>query len=253
MMDHPLIEWDIFSPPLTGTIFGANAISTQQWRPVAAQPIQHIGRSLQFSNQDILSTSPTFSSPTGSTLPASGEWGKSEHFTLTRPFSADERCRQLVFWVVDWQSYTDFETAPSAPVDAGRYPRSAPFQNQSFTNLLNRHFFRDWQLYVFRNPEKPLLFTESMDNQPDGFDVRQLIIGSDDGNSSANRIGVNESDYDKYGRKPNSKEVFVGLYGADRNFNLKLDRGVVPESVRLRASSVARFNYYDPRVPAAIR
>ena len=48
-------------------------------------------------------------------------------------------------------------------------------------------------------------------------------------------------------------QVFSGLYGADRNYNHKLDRGLVPKSVRLRAVEIARFNFYDPRVQVTTR
>jgi hypothetical protein len=50
-----------------------------------------------------------------------------------------------------------------------------------------------------------------------------------------------------------AREVFAGRYGADRNFNRVLDRGPLTPSVRIRAIQVARFNYYDPRVPAVVR
>jgi hypothetical protein len=46
---------------------------------------------------------------------------------------------------------------------------------------------------------------------------------------------------------------FIGRWGADRNANQQLDRGQVPRSTRMRAVTVARFNYYDLRVPAVIR
>ena len=49
-------------------------------------------------------------------------WGNPSHSTLTKPFKPYQRCRQIVFWAVDWQSYVDVETAPSASVDAGYYP-----------------------------------------------------------------------------------------------------------------------------------
>ena len=49
------------------------------------------------------------------------------------------------------------------------------------------------------------------------------------------------------------RKRFSGMYGADRNFNRQLDRGQVPRSVRLHATTVARFNYYDPRLPMTIR
>jgi hypothetical protein len=48
-------------------------------------------------------------------------------------------------------------------------------------------------------------------------------------------------------------QIFCGNFGADRNGNGKLDRGTVPRAVRLRAVSVARFNYYDMRVPCQIK
>ena len=94
-----------------------------------------------------------------------------------------------------------------------------------------------------------------MEGKPDGFDVRTLIIGSDGGGLTASRerIGNGDSRYDQVGRGRNHKQAFVGLFGADRNFNLKLDRGPIPSSVRLRATMVARFNFYDLRVPASLR
>lgn len=55
--------------------------------------------------------------------PALGPHG---HFNLVAPFSPQERCRQLVFWAVDWQNYEDFETTASAAIDASRYPLPAP-------------------------------------------------------------------------------------------------------------------------------
>jgi hypothetical protein len=45
----------------------------------------------------------------------------------------------------------------------------------------------------------------------------------------------------------------MGKWGADRNANQQLDRGQAPRSARMRAVTVARFNYYDLRVPAVIR
>ena len=268
MVDHPLIEYDFFTPPATGTLFGASGIAARQWKPIPSQPIQHPGRGFQFCNQDLLGTSPTWTSAPGSTAMPNANWGNPAHFTLTRPFTPDERCRQLVFWVVDWQAYHDAETAPSAPLDASRYPRGAPRAPggapsgtpsgtpANFDALLSNPPFFDWQQYVFRNPEKALAFTESMASQPDGFDVRARIIGSDGGGktTTGDNIGNGDSRFDQHGHGgANQKHAFMGLFGADRNFNLKLDRGPVPSSVRLRASTVARFNFYDLRVPASLR
>ncbi len=43
-----------------------------------------------------------------------------------------------------------------------------------------------------------------------------------------------------------SPYVAVGLWGADRNHNGRFDRGPIPTAMRMRASEIARFNYYDP-------
>ena len=49
--------------------------------------------------------------------------------TAIRRFEANERCRQLVYWLVDWQRYQDAETAPSAPIDYAylRRQQKSPF------------------------------------------------------------------------------------------------------------------------------
>jgi hypothetical protein len=51
----------------------------------------------------------------------------------------------------------------------------------------------------------------------------------------------------------NKAKVFSGRYGADRNANGLLDRGNVRPSVRLRALTIARYNFYDMRVPCLFR
>ncbi len=244
MMDHPLIEWDLFSAPLTGSIWQGSGVTAEQWKPVSAQPISHLGRSFQFSNQDILGTSAT--APASGTAMPNANWGDAAHFTLTRPFKPSERCRQLVFWAVDWMSYEDCETAPSAEIDANRYPRGAPRNNANFEAMMSNPPFFDWQQYIYRNPEKVLVFKSPVAGLSTGADVSSLILGSEGGPLSSGKD-------DQLGRNPNAKYIFSGLYGADRNFNKKLDRGPVPRSVRMRATEVARLAFYDLRVPAAIR
>jgi hypothetical protein len=168
-------------------------------------------------------------------------WGDLSRSTLTKSFKAAERCRQIVFWAVDWQSYEDCETAPGAPVDASKYPMPGPLKDRDFENRMNFVDFRDEQLYSFRNPEKVLSFRSDVSTLKTGDSV-ETIIGY-------NRMG---DQWDR-GTGTEERKRFSGLYGADRNFNRKLDRGQVPRSVRLKATTVARFNYYDPRLPMTIR
>ncbi len=252
MMDFPLIEFDLFQPPLSGTHFdkslGNGKVAAAQWKPVPARPIHNLGVSYQYP----IPTLPYSSSSPGKILPDGTTyqngttdyeqfWGNPAHSTLTKPFKAAERCRQIVFWAVDWQAYEDCETAPGAPVDASKYPMAGPRPGRSFANRMDDVEFRDEQLYTFRNPEKVLSFQSDVSGQKTGFDVTN-IIGS-------NRMGVQ---WDK-GPGVEACKGFSGLYGADRNYNRKLDRGEVPRSVRMKATQVARFNFYDPRLPMTLR
>ncbi len=275
MMDFPLLEADLFSPALptglpanplynstnsTGAItidnsswahiFGrTNTDNPQQWRALSPEPIRHVGTSATFPTNPI--TTPM---QVGGYDPTS-QFGDIDHFNLTAKFEAAERCRELVFWTADWQSYEDFETLPSAPVDASKYPFASPrcdwhaFNNRVYTQI-TRQFsdrlwdvqFRDEQLWSYRNPEKSLLYF---------VDPTNLATGTDMSNSMV--LNKPWTDYPDKGTGDQNRKTFNGMYGADRNYNLKLDRGPVPKSVRLRATSVSRFNYYDPRVQAILR
>jgi hypothetical protein len=256
MMDFPLIEFDLFQPPLTGVLFsngiGNGTIPAAQWKPLPARPIHNVGVSYQFPIPTLPHNtgSPGYTLPDGSTFGSpqyQAFWGDPSRSTLTKEFKAAERCRQIVFWAVDWQSYEDCETAASAPVDASKYPMPGPLKKvpwadpATFSDRMNFVDFRDEQLYSFRNPEKVLSFRREVSQEPTGLDVTGVIGYNHMGDQWDRGTGLEE------------RKRFSGLYGADRNFNRKLDRGDVPRSVRLRATTVARFNFYDPRLPMTIR
>jgi hypothetical protein len=275
MMDFPLIQADLFTHPLPTAVnpnplYGAdwnhifgrgNLDYPMQWRAISPEPIQHVGTSATYPtsviNVDMISKIPASA---GSSVPnPNSHFGNIQHYNLGLPFSAAERCRELVFWAVDWQSYEDFETAEGAPVDASKYPIACPrcdwhASGHSIPTSINRDYntgrlvdmeFRDEQLWSYRNPEKVIMF------YPNPGDPRQLPTGSDvSGYMVLNNPWTN---YPDKGPSLQARMVFNGMYGADRNFNKKLDRGPVPKSVRLRATQVARFNFYDPRVQAIMR
>lgn len=233
MMDYPLIEYDLGTAPLTGPL-SETTIQASQWRPVAPQPIRNIGRSFSFP---VLPTD----APALSTI-----WGPTNHSTLPVRFAAADRCRQLVFWAVDWQSYEDCETAPSAVPDASKYAIGSV---GGVEGRQGRPGFMDWQQFGYRNPEKTIVFMTDMRSvatgtaTPDsGSETTPSTAGNDWGNGAKD-----------HGLRSPQRERFLGLWGADRNCNHQLDRGNVPASVRMRAVEVARFNFYDLRVPAVIR
>jgi hypothetical protein len=238
MMDYPLIEYDLFSPPRSGKVWEAagGTVDACQWRPVTGQPVRNIGLSWHFPDHPI---------PDGSDAGSSAYaafWGDASHFTLTKPFDAAERCREIVFWTVDWQAFEDFETAPSAPVDASKYPFQAPMANKRFRDRMENVDFRDEQLYSYRNPEKVLLFTRPTVGLATGTDTSGMEVLNNPWQYNPDR-----------GDGAGHRETFSGLYGADRNFNKRLDRGPLPRSTRLKAVQVARFNYYDPRLVVIAR
>jgi hypothetical protein len=264
MMDFPLTQYDPFGGLMvadTTTYSGYNYGATAaQWRILSGQPIENIGRSMSYPKKDLKTQWPL-------TIASAAN---PRNFTLARHFSAADRCRQIVFWAVDWQAYEDFETAPSAPVDASKYPKRAPVNNRSkVADLMDGDFSDRWQ-FGTRNPEKALVFLQ---------DTRALETGSD-----VPILGVDNlyTDRDPALPIPDKNRagamVFSGMYGADRNGNGqtngfsvagdqstgtsagkinsvmgKLDRGPLPRSTRLRAVTVARFNYYDPRLPLSVR
>ena len=219
------------------------------------------------------------------------------NFTLTAPFAPSERCRQLVFWVVDWQSYEDFETAPSAAIDACRYPMVA-------TQILRADRWRDRNPSerqtradrssgvmgsLIRNPELVAIFREP--SMPLGVPLSRpgyLVSGINDWGFFPMNVGFNGTLPDMKANRPQvtypgsfgdsemwNMKVFLGRFGVNRNGVIAdragpvteypsagwdgarpaelmlrglVDRGPLKKSVRLRASTVARFNFYDPRI-----
>ena len=279
MMDFPLLQYDPFDSgriltditAFSGYTYGARPASgslpakpPEQWKILSAQPITNIGRSICYPSLNLSALWPTV---TGST---------NEHFTLARKFDVADRCRQLVFWAVDWQAYEDFESAPSAPVDASRYPKRSPHGTNLSGNaakadiLMQTAWFHDRHQFLARNPEKTLAFIVPTANELTGA---ELLIGGNDSmwkDDERPDLGIDSP------KHRNANLVFSGQFGADRNFNGtrfqldtanadpnrrndiikmfgKLDRGPVPKSVRMRATLVGRFNFYDPRVPMVIR
>jgi hypothetical protein len=276
--DFPLIQYDVdpsgsllSTTAIPGTSGDPNisAVSAQQWRVVTAPPVTRPGNNAYGETVDMTTIS-----------------GNAQHFTLADRFAPSERCRQLVFWTVDWQSYEDVELAPSAPVDASKYnvspykyiDRVRPSRLQlNFTRGVmggnndsgdmgrtNGVCWYDRYQPLFRNPEKPYLFIRDVSGAATGDNVHWSSVGPDVTFDEGHTDDVYAYDIGAIYRRADQgytsatndsgsftfepREVFMGLYGADRNANHVLDRGTLPPSVRLHAVEVARFNLYDPRL-----
>ena len=111
---------------------------------------------------------------------------------------------------------------------------------RDFNGRMSDVDFVDPHLFCFRNPEKNMLWVnDTPRNSPTGTDV------------TSNQL-LHNDDLDQ-GPALEKRQVFSGIWGADRNYNKKVDRGPLPKSVRLRAMQVARFNFYDPRIVCLLR
>jgi hypothetical protein len=240
MMDYPLIEFDLFSPPRRGTIAGSGAAAAM-WRPLSSGRITGIGLPGVFPGTLDGTAWDNTRSPFAGIDARDGShrlWGDARHFTLTQPFHPTERCRQLVFWSVDWHSYTDAETAPAAPLDASRAPCDGPRSTTlgNYDARLNGGLPAEDGLHL-RNPERAISFRQDVSSVATGADVTGMLVGASLGSDTGG----------------GSRTVLLGIHGADRNRNDRLDRGPLPAAVRMRATQVARFNFYDPRLPITLR
>lgn len=139
-------------------------------------------------------------------------------FHLARSFSAADRTRELVFWAVDWRSYQDAEEAPSAPLARARAGRATLTSNA---------------LWPVENAwaGSPLVGNPEMKRCWTSADRQTVLRGDLRYNSTWTRESI---------------DTLLGHWGADRNLNQRLDRGPTAPQARIRATSIARFLYYDP-------
>jgi hypothetical protein len=209
-MDFPLLQFDLFSPWSEQT--DGSSDTDRSWKIISPSTVHNAGPARGHYG---------FNGPIPDNRAAiAGSWGDPGHFNLTARFAAAERCRQVVFWAVDWRSYDDFESAPSAQYDA--------------------------KMHNFDSRGK-MITSQDIDNNPE----RDLIWADD--THSALGYSISGDSFDQAGTMYLEPDRTVGNFGADRNGNGKFDRGPIPPSVRLRATQVGRFNYYDKRFVASLR
>lgn len=171
------------------------------------------------------------------------------HAWVERPFLAQHRARELVYWAVDWKAYEDSEEAPSHPVDFARTGRHVDIGypdnnggNVAIANWINPAFQETGLvggspkgqgyggpefLYAWTDETRTANFIRSWNANSGGYQLPLPI--------SPNGTGITGYAY-----------VHLGAFGADRNMNGVFDRGPVPRTVRMRAQQVARFAFYDP-------
>ncbi len=212
--DFPLMQEDLTVPPLADPKAGTGILHA--WKFLCSQPIRAF-------------RSHSFPGPI-----ASGQRQPGDGWNLTSRFDPSERCREVTYWAVDWQSYADFETAPAAAMPAGQLPY-LPQSSIPGTNT-----------WTAGSPG-PVCNYYSRQNCPTElpdhwFDAsRSVTVDTQEPTGNFTRFfcaGAN---------KQNRIAAYLGRHGADRNGNHHLDVGPTDPSVRLRATTIARFLIYDPR------
>lgn len=183
-----------------------------------------------------------------------GYWGDPERFNLLHAFEASERCRQMVVWSVDWQRYEDVESAEAVVADASWYPWDSRDSWDGGSLARNRHELtyrrRGYHTLGYFGPYSAHL---NWRVDPGTTTISVQTYGSS-GIKHYMR-GVDSIKTERGGNPSLSESMlpWIGSFGLDVNGNGLHDRGTVPTSGRMRASTVARFNLYDQRVFAGLR
>ena len=168
------------------------------------------------------------------------------HGWVPRPFLAQHRARELVYWAVDWKSYEDAEEAPSYPVDfqrTGRHIDVGYLENNSGNVAI-----ANWMQTAGQENG-----TASGGSQNGAWGGPEFIFAWMDETRTQSLIRAWNGDY-AFPVPISANSIggcgfayaHLGAFGADRNMNGVFDRGPVPRTARLRAQTVARFSYYDP-------
>ncbi len=193
------------------------------------------------------------------TLDQSHAW----HF---EPFKIADRCRQLVFWQVDWKSYQDSETVPSDPVDLSMAPLSLQKNNIDAPYFLSGIERGDPRRSRY-NPERMLCWLNNARDRTvaNPKPSHHSIYSGGWVFDSRGDLGLQ---YMPIGRWASAGWVTpddsgdargfwfyanMGRFGADRDGNGVLSWGPTPVNTRLRAREVGRFIYYDPVMPLSTR
>jgi hypothetical protein len=176
-----------------------------------------------------------------------------ERFWQSRPFAPQSRMRTLVFWAVDWKSYVDAETAPSAPTNLSRLAGrnlSVNLAQPDSWNWANSGLgtggaadavesFMSWA-----NPARDKTLSRFLGNGN--------VFDSGAASWEDTRFNIHYSNSTGMGGIDDNPWTVLGAWGADRNFNGTCDVGPVPKTVRMQALEIGRFVFYDPIGPTSV-
>ncbi len=213
--DFPLLQFDLFSPPLVSP----SPDSDVCYRVISAQaPLVNPTNAWRSHGSDGWSAMPD------NRVGISGSWGDNRNFSLVARFDPAERTRRLICWSADWQAYADVEELPADAFDAA----NAFLDSRGVPVSSERTGYPPDVFLHFRDAGRTSRFPTA-----------------DHNDSASPRTGLwNTLAY---------KQEYLGVHGVDRNGNGRYDRGPLPPSTRIRASTVVAYDFYDRRLIAALR
>ena len=204
------------------------------------------GRPTRWFNRMSQSAEPTFDVKTAS---------RARRFSLNAPFAPQNRMRQIVYWAVNWKEYEDCESAPSAPqgVEIMGSGMDSSWWTCPSADTWNEFDPSESGLIWFGR-DRTITFSDVFGTES---------TGTAQGHSNGTRFYSiqNQGNFSKGEKLASIRNFFdveglnhtFGFFGADRDGNGVYKNGTLRASTRLRATEVARFNYYDPIVWCHLR
>ncbi len=146
-------------------------------------------------------------------------WSDNRAFNLTAPFSASDRTRRIVCWSADWQAYEDFEELPAEATSSD----NAFLDSLGVQVSAERTGYPPGAWFHFEDAARSSLFDVALHTR------------------------LNQSHYAEW-NTATYKAGYLGVHGADRNGDGDFDRGPLPRSARMRATTVVQYDVYDRRL-----
>ncbi|MDA3960548.1 MAG: hypothetical protein PF961_07140 [Planctomycetota bacterium] len=169
-----------------------------------------------------------------------------QRWNLTAHFHARDRCRQFVAWQVPWMRYEDFESVPGAAVDAASYPvqvnsnRNLALWHAALGNGGQLRYAKDVAWWQNGRSERDALHPEFMSSWETDSRRSQPVL-----NLTSKLVVWSRKSWAGLDLVRN-----LSTFGSDRNGNEGFDAGdgsAVTKASRIRATTLARFTFYDPR------
>ena len=140
--------------------------------------------------------------------------------TTTKPFQAQDRARQIVYWLVDWSRYADAESAPSAPTDLSMVGRATTGTENTYEmDYIGQDFF-EFAIVGRANPNSmrindPNGLLDLISGETSTFDAEITLTVNRSGHALQVRTFTNDNKSSVKVFKKKWNEWFIGTGAGD--------------------------------------